>query len=150
MDETISDSSSDTARLSHGSDESEDDHPNDACAPRSQLRPAGSSLTFVPYAEWGQSRSCDDEPIICYNLEWKLSAKNRRQAGESETNIAISPNDLWKHILRRKVAEASVRKPWWKEKIVIVLSINTRPTKVTKEYPELDVDWRFIAEQLQE
>ena len=33
----------------------------------------------------------------------------------------------------------------------MILSVNTRlATKVTKEYPELDVNWRFIAERLQE
>ncbi|KAL2203893.1 hypothetical protein CC79DRAFT_1371914 [Sarocladium strictum] len=152
MDEAIRDSSSEAASLSHSSDESDEEQSIDAYPPiRSQLRPHGSSLTFVPYAEWDQSRSYNGEPVICYNLEWKVSAKNRRQAGESETNIAVSPKDLWKHILQRKVAEASARKPWRKEKTLVVLSINTRPaTKVTKEYPKLDVNWRFIAEQLQD
>src|SRR2546421_4376453 len=72
---------------------------------RSRLRPAGSALTFVPFANWDPERSYEGEPTIRYNVEWKLFVKNRGQAGESELDIVISPRKLWKHILRPKVTD---------------------------------------------
>lgn len=153
MDETVdnwpSDISSDSQDHAFTSDEDDTQHP--IPAPRSRLRPAGSAPTFVPFADWEQGRSYDGEPTIHYNLEWKLSVKNRRQAGESELHVVLSPRDLWKYVLRRKVADASAKKPWKEEKTMVVLSINTRPaSKITKEFPKLDINWSFIARQLRE
>ncbi|KAH7108890.1 hypothetical protein B0J13DRAFT_527170 [Dactylonectria estremocensis] len=76
-------------------------------APRSRLRPAGSALAFVPFADWEPDRSYEGEPTIRYNVEWKLSVKNRDQAGESELGIVISPHKFWKHVLQPKVTSWS-------------------------------------------
>ncbi|KAI9155809.1 hypothetical protein HJFPF1_08398 [Paramyrothecium foliicola] len=153
MDVTVDDWPSDIASDSQNHDPltSDDESQQSNPAPRSRLRPAGSALTFVPFADWEQGRSYDGEPTIYYNLEWKLSVKNRRQAGESELHVVLSPRDFWKYVLRRKVADASAKKPWKEEKTMVVLSINTRPaSKITKEFPKLDVNWSFAARQLRE
>lgn len=149
QDDWPSDIASDTQNHAALTSDDESQHPNPA--PRSRLRPAGSALTFVPFADWEHGRSYEGEPTIYYNLEWKLSVKNRKQAGESELHVVLSPRELWKHVLRRKVANASAKKPWKEEKTMLMLSINTRPaSKITKEFPKLDVNWSFITRQLQE
>ncbi|SPO02456.1 uncharacterized protein DNG_05129 [Cephalotrichum gorgonifer] len=38
-------------------------------ASRSRLRPAGSALAFVPYANWDPERSYDTELTIRWNIE---------------------------------------------------------------------------------
>ncbi|KAF6802793.1 hypothetical protein CMUS01_15261 [Colletotrichum musicola] len=115
----------------------------------SRLRPAGSALTFVPYADWEPERSYDGEPTIRYNVEWKVFAKNRGQAGESEIDVVISPRKFWKHVLRQKVADASANKPWKEDATKLVLSVTDRKTgNITKRFPKLDVDWPLITRQL--
>lgn len=119
-------------------------------APRSRLRPAGSALAFVPYANWDSKRSYDTEPTIRWNMEWKIFVKNREQAGESELNIVISPRKFWKHVLQSKVTEASANKPWKKKDTKLILSVTDRKTgKIQKRYRE-DIDWSFVATQLRE
>lgn len=120
-------------------------------ASRSRLRPAGSALAFVPYANWEPERSYDTEPTIRWNMEWKILVKNREQAGESELNIVISPRKFWKHVLRTKVADASANKPWKEDVTKLILSVTDRKTgKITKRYPKLGVDWSFVTKRLQE
>ncbi|KZL80244.1 hypothetical protein CI238_13294 [Colletotrichum incanum] len=117
----------------------------------SRLRPAGSALTFVPYADWEPERSYDGEPTIRYNVEWKLFVKNRGQAGESELDVVISPRKFWKHVLQPKVADASAGKPWKEDATKLILSVTDRKTgKITKRFPKLEVDWSFVTRQLRE
>ncbi|KAM0390251.1 hypothetical protein ACHAPZ_011622 [Fusarium culmorum] len=99
-----------------------------ASAPRSRLRPAGSALAFVPFDNWEPNRSYEGEPTIRYNVEWKLSAKNRCQAGETELDIVISPRKFWKYVLQSKLTEASADKPWKEDKTKLVLSVTDRKT----------------------
>ncbi|RFN43710.1 hypothetical protein FIE12Z_12052 [Fusarium flagelliforme] len=123
-----------------------------ASALRSRLRPAGCALTFVPFADWEPERWYEDEPTIRYNMEWKLFAKNRNQAGETELNIVIiSPRKFWNHVLRPKLAGACINKPWKEDKTKIVLSVTDHKTgKIIKEFPKLDVKWSFISKQIRE
>ncbi|KAF4881136.1 hypothetical protein CGCFRS4_v015859 [Colletotrichum fructicola] len=115
----------------------------------SRLRPAGAALTFVPYADWEPEQSYENEPIIRYNIEWKLFAKNRGQAGESELDVVISPRKFWKHVLQPKVAAASAGKPWKEEATKLVLSVTDRKTgNITKRFPKLDIDWPLVTRQL--
>ncbi|CAH0034985.1 unnamed protein product [Clonostachys rhizophaga] len=96
-------------------------------------------------------RSYDGEPTIRYNVEWKLFVKNRGQAGESELDIVISPHKFWKHVLLPKMMEASANKPWAEDATKLILSVTDRRTsKITKRFPKLNVDWRFVGKQLQE
>ncbi|KAK1722921.1 uncharacterized protein BDZ83DRAFT_409201 [Colletotrichum acutatum] len=120
-------------------------------AHRSRLRPAGAALTFVPFAEWEPERSYDDEPTIRSNNEWKLFAKNRGHAGESELDVVISPRKFWKHVLQPKVAGASAGKPWKEDATKLVLSVTDRkPGNITKRFPKLDIDWPIVTRQLRE
>ncbi|KAH7112246.1 hypothetical protein B0J13DRAFT_590914 [Dactylonectria estremocensis] len=122
-----------------------------APAPRSRLRPAGSALAFVPFADWEPDRSYEGEPTIRYNVEWKLSVKNRDQAGESELGIVISPRKFWKHVLRSKVTDASANEPWEAQTTKLILSVTDYKTKnITKRGQKLSVDWLFVEKQLQE
>ncbi|KDN72117.1 hypothetical protein CSUB01_11736 [Colletotrichum sublineola] len=117
----------------------------------SRLRPAGSARAFVPYADWEPGRSYDIEPTIRYNVEWKLSVKNRGQAGESELDVVISPRKFWKHVLRPKLIDASANKPWKADKTKLVLSVTDRKTSnITKQFQELLIDWPFVIKQLRE
>ncbi|KAK2755629.1 hypothetical protein CKAH01_17298 [Colletotrichum kahawae] len=110
-------------------------------AHRSRLRPAGAALTFVPYADWEPEQSYENEPIIRYNIKWKLFAKNRGQASESELDVVISLRKFWKHVLQPKVADASAGKPWKEEATKLVLSVTDRKTSnITKRFPKLDID----------
>lgn len=56
---------------------------------RSQLRPAGLGLAFVPLADWKPELLYDEQPPenIRYEVEWKLSVNNRQRSGESESGI---------------------------------------------------------------
>jgi hypothetical protein len=77
-------------------------------------------------------------------MEWKLSVRNRGQAGESELCSVISPQRFWKHILRPKIINACVEKTWKEKKAKLILSVTDRKTsKITKEFPKLDIDWSF-------
>lgn len=151
---TINDWPSDDARDSQEcdfptSDSEESQHATPV--PRSLLRPAGSALAFVPFADWEPERPYKGEPTIHYNVEWKLFVKNRVQASESELDIVISPRKFWKHVLHPKVAEASVDKPWEQDVTKLVLSVTDRKTgQITKRFPKQDIDWPFVAKQLQE
>ncbi|RSL41598.1 hypothetical protein CEP54_015771 [Fusarium duplospermum] len=122
-----------------------------ASVPRSRLRPAGGALSFVPFADWEPERSYEGEPTIRYNMEWRLFAKNRSQAGETELNIVISPRKFWKYVLRSKLSDACADNPWKEDKTKLVLSVTDRKTsKIIKEFPRLDVKWSFVANQLRE
>ncbi|KAK1989646.1 hypothetical protein LX36DRAFT_717410 [Colletotrichum falcatum] len=119
----------DDASDSYNSNPSSSDSETSEPAPLthiSRLRPAGSALAFVPYADWEPERSYDGEPTIRYNVEWKLSVKNRGQAGESELDVVISPRKFWKHVLRPKLIDASANKPWKADKTKLVLSVTDR------------------------
>ncbi|KAL0930260.1 uncharacterized protein CTRU02_214335 [Colletotrichum truncatum] len=117
----------------------------------SRLRPAGSALSFVPYADWEPERSYEGEPTIRYNVEWTLFVKNRTQAGESELDVVISPRNFWKYVLRPKVIDASADEPWAEDKTKLIMSVTDRRTrKITKFCKKLEVDWPFVTRQLQE
>jgi hypothetical protein len=84
-------------------------------------------------------------------MEWKILVKNREQAGESELNIVLSPSKFWKHVLQTKVTNASINKPWKKDATKVILSVTDRKTgKIQKRFPNLDIDWVFVARQLQD
>jgi hypothetical protein len=84
-------------------------------------------------------------------VEWKLSVKNRAQAGESEIGVVISPRKFWKHVLQPKVADASADEPWKENVTKLILSVTDRKTgNITKRFPKLDVDWLFVKRQLQD
>lgn len=105
----------------------------------------------MPFDNWEPNRSYEGEPTIRYNIEWKLSAKNRYQAGETELDIVVSPRQFWKYVLQPKLAEATADKPWKEDKTKLVLSVTDRKTgKTTTEYPKLDVKWSFIAQRLRD
>ncbi|KZL80461.1 hypothetical protein CI238_13420 [Colletotrichum incanum] len=144
------DDASDSYSSNPSSSESETSEPA-ALTHISRLRPAGSALTFVPYADWEPERSYDGEPTTRYNVEWKLFVKNRGQAGESELDVVISPRKFWKHVLQPKVADASAGKPWKEDATKLILSVTDRKTgKITKRFPKLEVDWSFVTRQLRE
>jgi hypothetical protein len=153
MDETQYGWSNDDCASHDGSspcDDTDDDE-HATTPPPSRLRPAGSALAFVPYANWKPDKSYDGEPTIHYNLEWKLSVKNRAQAGESELHVVIPPRKFWIHVLQPKITKACVNKPWKEEKTKLVLSVTDRKTaKITKEFPKLDIDWSYVTSQLRE
>ncbi|KAH8652835.1 hypothetical protein BGZ61DRAFT_468434 [Ilyonectria robusta] len=154
MNQTVNDWPSDDASDSQNCDLSTSDSEasqHATSAPRSRLRPAGSVLAFMPFADWEPERSYEGEPTIRYNVEWKLSVKNREQAGESELDIVISPHKFWKHVLRPKVTVASANKPWKEVETKLVLSVTDRKTaNIRKRFSKLVVDWLFVEKQLQE
>ena len=140
---------SDDASDSHDSDSSEGGSQPRTLVSRSQLRPAGSAFSFVPFTNWEPERSYAGEPTIHYNVEWKLFVKNRGQAGESELDIVISPRKFWKHILRPKLTDVCANKPWEADKTKLILSVTDRKTSnITKHFSRTDVDWSFVAKQL--
>lgn len=142
------DDASDSCNSNPSCSDSETSEPT-SLALTSRLRPAGSALTFVRYADWDPERAYDGEPTIHYNVEWKLFVKNRGQAGESELDVVISPRKFWKHILQPKLADASANKPWKEDATKLILSATDRKTgKITKRFPKLEIDWSFVARQL--
>ena len=142
-----SDDASNAQNSSSSSSDSEESQP----APRSQLRPAGAALTFVPHANWNPERSYEGERTIHWNMQWKLCLKKREQTGESELGIVISPRKFWKHVLRPKVMAATADKSWKEDDTKIVLSVTDRKTAdITKRYPKLEVYWKYVSKQLQE
>ncbi|KAI6356683.1 hypothetical protein MCOR31_010582 [Pyricularia oryzae] len=144
------DDASDSYNSNHSCSDSETCEPTSTTR-ISRLRPAGSALTFVRYADWDPERAYDGEPTICYNVEWKLFVKNRGQAGESELDVVISPRKFWKHVLQPKVADASAKMPWKEDATKLILSVTDRKTgKITKRFPKLEIDWSFVAKQLRE
>lgn len=82
---TVNDWLSDDATDSQNHDvsaSSSDESQHLTLAPGSRLRPAGSALAFVPFADWEPERSYKDEPTIRYNVEWKLLVcKEQRTSG---------------------------------------------------------------------
>ena len=122
---------------------------------RSQLRPAGLGLAFVPFADWKSELSYDEQPPenIRYDVEWKLSVNNRQRSGESEPGVVLSPRSFWKHILRPKLRAAVDKSPkaWEPSETKIVLSVADRKTSnITKRFAKLDVDWPYVARQFQD
>ena len=149
--ETANDWSSDDASDSQNSSSSSSDSEESQLAPRSQLRPAGTALTFVRHADWNPERSYEGERTIHWNMQWKLCLKKREQTGESELGIVISPRKFWKHVLQLKVTTATADKPWKEDDTKVVLSVTDRKTaNITKRYPKLEVDWKYVSKQLQE
>lgn len=119
------DDASDSSICDFSTSDSEESH-FATFAARSQLRPAGSALVFVPFADWDPERSCEGERTIRYNVEWELFVKNRGQAGESELDIVVSPRKFWKHILLPKLNDASANRPWKEDATKLVLSVTDR------------------------
>lgn len=157
-DSFINDWSSDDASQSQpcGFANSEDEHSQQPTLTRhSQLRPAGNGLAFVPYADWRPGRSYNQQPAenIWYDVEWKLSVNNRRKTGESEPGIALSPRQFWKYVLQPKLQAVvkSAKSPLTASDTQILLSVSDRKTSsITKRFSKLDVNWLFVAKQLQE
>ncbi|KAH8649528.1 hypothetical protein BGZ61DRAFT_487982 [Ilyonectria robusta] len=90
---------------------------------------------------------------IRYHVEWKLSVNNRQKSGESEPGVVISPRKFWKHVLRSKLQAAVEKspKPWEPAETKIILSVTDRKTSsITKRFPKLDIQWSYVAEQLQD
>jgi hypothetical protein len=138
-----------SADLSSAEDEDEESQIA-TLAPRSQLRPAGSALTFVPYTNWDSVLSYDDIPTIRWDMKWKITLNTRKKAAETEQDIVISPRKFWKHILRTKVDGATSNKPWKREKTQVVLKVTHRGTSaIEKEYKEA-MDWKFEAAKIRE
>jgi hypothetical protein len=103
------------------------------------------------FTDWEPGRSYEGEPIIRWNMEWKVFVKNREQPGESELDLVISPRKFWKHVIRLKVANSTANKPWKKAVTKLVLSVTDRKTSnITKRFPGSDVDWSLVAKQLRE
>ncbi|KAG9249981.1 uncharacterized protein F5Z01DRAFT_731324 [Emericellopsis atlantica] len=151
-DSSVNDWTSDEASESPPSDFPDDDDQSRrvALTRKSQLRPAGLGLAFVPYADWRPTLPYNEQPPECirYNVEWKLSVNNRQRSGESEPGVVISPQRFWKHVLRSKKPPP---KPWGSTETKIVLSVTDRKTgSITKRFPELKVDWSYVAKQLQD
>lgn len=96
----------------------------------SRLRPTGSALTVVRYANWDPERAYDGEPKICYNVEWKLFIKNRGQAGESELDLVISTRKFWKQE-RRWLTQ--VRTSLGRRDVT-----DCKTGKITKRFPKLE------------
>ena len=122
---------------------------------RSQLRPAGLGLAFVPLADWKPELPYDEQPPenIRYDVEWKLSVNNRQRSGESEPRVVISPRTFWKHVLRSKLRTAVDKSPklWEPSETKIVLSVADRKTSnITKRFAKLDIDWPYLAKQFQD
>ncbi|PTB49516.1 hypothetical protein M431DRAFT_500287 [Trichoderma harzianum CBS 226.95] len=157
-DSFINDWSSDDASQSQPCDfaDSEDEHSQQpTLTRRSQLRPAGNGLAFVPYADWRPGRSYNQQPAenIWYDVEWKLSVNNRRKTGESEPGIALSPRQFWKYVLQPKLQAVvkSAKSPLTASDTQILLSVSDRKTSsITKRFSKLDINWLFVAKQLQE
>ncbi|EHK19828.1 uncharacterized protein TRIVIDRAFT_68184 [Trichoderma virens Gv29-8] len=157
-DSSINDWSSDDASESQPCDfaDSEDEHSQQlTLTRRSQLRPAGNGLAFVPYADWRPGRSYNQQPAenIWYDVEWKLSVNNRRKTGESEPGIALSPRQFWKYVLQPKLQAVmkSAKSPLTASDTQILLSVSDRKTSsITKRFSKLDINWLFVAKQLQE
>jgi len=149
--ETANGRSSDDASNAQNSSSSSSDSEESQPAPRSQLRPAGAALTFVPHANWNPERSYEGEQTINWNMRWKLCLKKREQTGESELGIVISPRKFWKRVLRPKVMATTADKSWKEVDTKIVLSVTDRKTaNITKRYPKLEVNWKYVSKQLQE
>lgn len=98
--------------------------PSEASQPATQTprRPAGKSLaTLTPAGRTLETSSDEDEPSKPYNVEWKLSINTRRQAGESEPGIVVSPQSFWKRTLKPKLDEACAKKPCEVNKTDIII-----------------------------
>ncbi|KAI5465215.1 hypothetical protein BGZ63DRAFT_173395 [Mariannaea sp. PMI_226] len=140
----------------HDFSDSDGDHFQRATlARKSQLRPAGIGLSFVPYADWRPGLAYDEElpDYIRYDVEWKLSLNNRSRGGESEPGVVISPKDFWNHTLQSKLRDAVERgsKPWRPVDTKIIYTVDDRKTKpITKRYGKLKVKWSEVAKQLQD
>ncbi|KAK4139206.1 uncharacterized protein C8A04DRAFT_40902 [Dichotomopilus funicola] len=79
------------------------------------------------------------------------SEDEEEQTGESELGIVISPRKFWKHVLHPKVTAVTANKLWKEEDTKIVLSVTDRKTaSITKRYPKLEVDWKYVSKQLQD
>ena len=84
-------------------------------------------------------------------MQWKLCLKKREQTGESELGIVISPRKFWKHVLQPKVNAATADKLWKEDDTKVILSVTDRKTaNITKRYPKLEVDWKYVSKQLQD
>ena len=84
-------------------------------------------------------------------MQWKICLKKREQTGESELGIVISPRKFWKHVLYPKVTAATADKLWKEDDTKVVLSVTDRKTaNITKRYPKLEVDWKYVSKQLQD
>ncbi|KAK4245795.1 hypothetical protein C7999DRAFT_42690 [Corynascus novoguineensis] len=135
--ENANDWSSGDASGSDNSSSSASDGEEFQLAPRSQLRPAGAALRFVPHADWNPERSYEGERTIHWNMQWKLCLKRREQTGESELGIVISPRRFWKHAME--------------DDTKVVLSVTDRKmANITKRYPKLEVEWKYVSKQIQE
>jgi len=123
--------------------------------PRSLLRPAGSALLFVPYADWKPELTYDHQPPIhiCYTLDWTLSVNNRQRSGETELGIVISPQKFWKHVLRPKLQAALENLPraCTETQTRLILFVTDKKTKkITRRFPKLEIKWAEVAKHLQE
>lgn len=150
----VHDLSSDDASDANVSDcfDSDSDESQNATFPQlGGLRPAGSAPGFVPFAAWRPERTYDGAQTLRYNVEWKLFVKNRERAGQSELDIVLSPRRFWKHILQRKLSEASDDMPWKAGTALLVLSVNDRKTKsIKKRYAtQKEIEWSFVAKTIQ-
>ncbi|KAF4415974.1 hypothetical protein CFRS1_v014952 [Colletotrichum fructicola] len=93
---------------------------------------------------------------VPYVVEWKLTANNRTITKDSEHNITITPQALWKRQLKEQVQEVLSRKlpPHKTFRPVdsdVVVSVTDRSQRdFVKRFNELNIDWTLVESQLQE
>ncbi|TIC89601.1 hypothetical protein CH35J_012538 [Colletotrichum higginsianum] len=98
----------------------------------------------------------DPQPThVSYSVEWKLTANNRMITKDSEQNILVPPDVLWRTRLRAKLKDVLDRKlPSTKTfeavDTDVVVSVTDRSHRdLVKRFDELDVDWSMLEAQLQ-
>lgn len=132
--------------------QSEEDGPATP-APRSRLRPAGKRPVSLPSANLVSDTSDEEDLTTPYNVQWKLSFKNRKKVARSELGIAISVRVFWKDVLKGKLDKAieKTKKTCEASSTEVILSTTHHGTKdVTLSFDALSIDWRAIDKQRKE
>lgn len=144
----------DTNSQSHPSPSSHSEDSETAIpAPRSRLRPAGKRPALNSSANLASDTSDEEDPTIPYNVQWKLSIKNRKQVARTELNIKKPIRVFWQEVLKEKLDKAikKTKKNCEANSTDIILSTTHHGTKnVTLSFDDLDIDWRAVDRQRKE
>lgn len=128
----------------------------------SQQRP-GPSLPLLQLSDWDEALAYDEFPPTCihYSIEWKLLLNKGGRLTklmynpELEKDLVLAPSALWNRSLKQKVEDRLQKKTpatkrYEPEETNVVVSVSDRAEqKLSRTYPEFDINWEEVEKQLQ-
>ncbi|KAK3938295.1 hypothetical protein QBC46DRAFT_451306 [Diplogelasinospora grovesii] len=135
---------------------------NASPAGQSQQRNHSATLPLLQSSDWDEDLAYDEFPPTCihYSIEWKLLLNKGGRLTklmykpELEQDLVLAPSALWNKSLKpvvegRLKQKTPANKCYEPEETNVAVSVSDRAEhKLSKSYPEFDIQWEAVEKQL--